>query len=415
MVSAARPAPRRCGIFLSLPSARPISNLNRAEPMRFSLSHGLLATLGGAALFIDASLASAQSDAATSASKLSIHGYLTQGAAASDSLLVEGIGKSGTTDYRRAALLLRYSQSPNDALVIQVAHRRLGDSPTMAFEENIKVDWAFYERRWNENTRLRVGKAPIPFGIYNETRYAGNLLPFYRAPYAMYFEGAYTSETVDGAVIMQTLLPESSFRTEISAYAGSFDLTEFTQVPVGPGQFQYAVTRSHARDAVGSQLWMSTPLSGLRVGGGSERATVSDGAISRPGEKQTLDGWHAGVDGTFNRLTTRGEYRHTREGTGLYYNGYYGQAGMRMIGALSLNAQAEASDVQLRKLPQIGDLNLKYNRDYALGVNYAATSQLMLKLEGHKTKGFNVEQGENIITGKPLDGKYMIASLSFAF
>src|SRR5215212_1792338 len=88
----------------------------------------------------------ATAGAQDAASKLSVHGYLTQGAAVSDSSKVVGISKQGTTNYRRAALLMRYAQSPRDAFVIQVAHRALGDSPTMNFEPDVKLDWAFYER-----------------------------------------------------------------------------------------------------------------------------------------------------------------------------------------------------------------------------------------------------------------------------
>ena len=149
-------------------------------------------------------VAIAQQASAQNADKLSIHGYLTQGYAVSDSAHVEGIPKEGTTDYRRAALLMRYATTSSDNFVIQLAHRRLGNSPSMQFEPDVKVDWAYYEHTFSgPSTRLRVGKSPIPFGIYNEVRYVGTQLPFYRAPYAMYHEGIYTAETVDGVSVLQ--------------------------------------------------------------------------------------------------------------------------------------------------------------------------------------------------------------------
>jgi hypothetical protein len=54
-------------------------------------------------------------------------------------------------------------------------------------------------------------------------------------------------------------------------------------------------------------------------------------------------------------------------------------------------------------------------RDWAAGVNYAFRSDLVLKVEGHQTKDFNVEQGTNIYTAQPTKGRYYITSLSLAF
>src|SRR4051794_34223672 len=207
-------------------------------------------SLPALAVLLSLGVAASAASAQDISSKLSIHGYLTQGAAVSDSSMVVGISKQGTTNYRRAALLMRYAQTPRDAFVIQVAHRRLGDSPIMNFEPDVKVDWAFYERKFLGQSSLRIGKAPIPFGIYNETRYTGTILPFYRAPYAMYFEGAYTSETVDGAVLSHTFLADAPFRFDASVYGGSYDLLEFRQVPTSPTDFAYAIGKAEAQGAM---------------------------------------------------------------------------------------------------------------------------------------------------------------------
>ena len=108
----------------------------------------------------------------------------------------------GTADYRRAAIVARFAPNPTDnGLRRPVGNRRLGDSPTMQFEEDLKIDMAFYEHRFGDRTSIRVGKAALPIGIYNEARYVGALLPFYRAPFAMYGEGSFTSETINGLLL----------------------------------------------------------------------------------------------------------------------------------------------------------------------------------------------------------------------
>jgi hypothetical protein len=377
------------------------------------LSTPTLAALAGAAALAAASPLRAQ-DAA--ASKLSLHGYLTQGAGMSDSSQVIGIGKDGTTNYRRAALLMRYTQTPKDAFVVQVAHRSLGDSPIMAFEPDVKVDWAFYERRFLENSSIRVGKAPIPFGIYNETRYTGTLLPFYRAPYAMYFEGAYTSETVDGLVLSTALLADSPFRVDASVYGGNYGLLEFSQrrSPT-TGAYEYLLGKAKAENAIGGQLWVSTPIDGFRLGGGASRATMDGGVLRLAGPKETKREWHVGVDANFDRFAARSENVNIVY-PNLSYRGYYGQGGVRVLGGLTLNGQGEVGRVMIRNLPgPVSAFDIPLIRDYAAGANYAFRSDLVLKVEGHRTNGFNVEQGTNIYSAQPTVGRYYITSLSLAF
>src|SRR5690349_24364370 len=104
--------------------------------------------------------------------RLSIHGYLTEAYGVAYGGRVLGLDADGTADYRRAAILARYSIAPTDAFVVQVAQRRLGDSPTMQFEQDLKLDMAFYQHRFANGTVVRVGKTVLPFGIFNETRYA---------------------------------------------------------------------------------------------------------------------------------------------------------------------------------------------------------------------------------------------------
>jgi hypothetical protein len=375
------------------------------------LTNRSVAALVTVAFSATASVAGAQDVA----SKLSVHGYLTQGAAVSDSGMVVGISKQGTTNYRRAAILMRYAQSPKDAFVIQVAHRALGESPTMNYEPDVKLDWAFYERKFmNQSSSLRVGKAPIPFGIYNETRYTGTLLPFYRAPYAMYFEGAYTSETVDGAVLSHTFLGDSPFHVDASVYGGSYDLLEYSQVPVAPGVYQFVIAKAQARGAVGGQAWINTPIDGFRVGGGASRATMDGGLLRSNGRKETKRDWNVGVDGSFDRFAARGEYRGTIY-KNLTYRGYYGQVGARVVGPLSLNAQGEVGTAVARNGATYRELEIPLIRDYAVGANYAFRSDLVFKLEAHRTKDYDTEDNVNIFANNPGVAHYYISSLSLSF
>ncbi len=344
--------------------------------------------------------------------KLSIHAYLTQGAAKSDTGVVIGIPKDGTTDYRRVALLLRYAVTTHDRFVLQIANRELGMSPTQAFEPQVKLDWAFYEHQFGDILTVRVGQAPIPIGIYNEIRYVGTLLPFYRAPFDMYQEGSYTSETIDGAVVSHTFLPNSPWHVETQAYAGTFHYVTFSSIPDSiTGVLAYIGGRAQAQDVLGGQIWLSTPLDGLRVGGGGMRFTAIGNPFDPPTLKTPETTWQVSLDGTFDRFQVRSEYGVLKSG-GFTQPRYYVQAGARVWGPITVNGQLEYENKKDTEASNLEDI--AFDRDHAIGVNYAVLSNIVVKLEGHFTKGYNYEMPISS-HGPPIDGRYAIASVSVAF
>ena len=377
------------------------------------MSNTLRATAASAIALV-ALAGAARPAAAQGTDKLSIHGYLTQGYAVSDSALIERIPTQGTTDYRRVALLMRYATSDNDNFLLQIAHRRLGNSPSMQFEPVVKVDWAYFEHTFAKaSTRLRVGKAPIPFGVYNETRYVGTQLPFYRAPYAVYHEGIYTSETIDGLTLTQPIFSGSPWAMEASGYAGSFSYLDFITTRVSPTAYGYIGQRERASSTLGGQLWLSTPIDGLRIGGGGSRYTVQN-AFFQPGN-YSFDGWTGSVDGKFDRFLVRSEYRRMMAHKLMDYRAWYTQGGVALTQRLSVNGQSERANYIVSAIPAVtAGYKVALVRDDAAGVNYAFTPSLMLKLEGHQTKDHNIET-VLAATAAPVQGKYFISSLSLVF
>ena len=77
-----------------------------------------------------------------------------------------------------------------------------------------------------------------------------------------YDEGAYYSETIDGAVGTMTVARESSFPLTIHGYTGGWSELSYDQ-----SGSEYAVAKVRAENAVGTQLWLGTPIEGLRIGG----------------------------------------------------------------------------------------------------------------------------------------------------
>jgi hypothetical protein len=353
--------------------------------------------------------------AQTLTDKLAIHGYLTQGYAISDSHQVVGIPVRGTFEYRRAALLVRFKGSPNDAFVVQLANRELGDSPIDDFTPEVQMDWAFYERRFGSKTTLRIGKEPIPTGIYNEVRYVGTLLPFYRAPLGFYQEGSYVSETLNGIVLAQQITPASPWKLSGSLFLGSFNyLQAGTVLAPGATAPTYAVTRAAARNVLGTQLWLQTPVTGLRAGLGGERRDDYGNFFGTTPSTHAGKDWWASVDGSFSRLTTRAEYRQFSFNDGsINVHTYYGQIGYRILDALTINVQRDAMD--LRFAIPTGVQKIPYNRDYAVGVNYMFAPNIIAKFELHDSDGFTAEEPLNVLGDRAMVNDYLIASLSVSF
>lgn len=346
--------------------------------------------------------------------QFSINGYLTQAFGIADRHQTMGLTRDGTADYRRAAILARYTATPNDHFVVQVAHRRLGDSQTMQFEQNVKLDMAFYERRFSTGTNVKVGKIAMPFGIYNEVRYAGTLTPFYRAPFVIYRDGVYASETIDGAGVSQVVSGGEPWELSLDAYGGSFEGLEFGPVypPSSAPVYTGAVLKS--KNVLGGQLWLGTPLTGLRLGLAGRRQTDMGGIYERPGGAQGKI-WNASLDGNFDRWHLRAE-RAQMKTFGFEMIASYAQAGVRVLPWLAVNAQSELRDESLRFTPSSPWFDVEAGRDNALGLNLFFTPGTVLKLEGHAAKGygFMFEQITDS-SAPPLTAAYFITSFSVSF
>jgi hypothetical protein len=346
----------------------------------------------------------------------SIHGYLTQGYGFTSRDTVMGLTPQGTADYRRAAIVARYAPTSANAFVVQLGHRRLGDSPTMQFEENLKVDMAFYDHRFADGTSVRVGKSALPSGIFNEIRYVGTLLPFYRAPYSVYGEQTNTSETLDGIVASHRLRAGEPWELSTDLYAGSFDLLTFQAVvpASGPPIPTYQGLIMQSKNVFGGQFWLSTPIDGLRVGTGGRRMDMyGGGAVSptNPRTRVTAD-VSASIDGHFEKWQFKAEADRAKAYDFLAQSKYV-QLGITPVSRVSLNVQREYFDIHASPLPAT-TLLVNVNRDDAIGVNFMLDARTVLKVEQHRTNGFNIEQVFNPF-GPRIQGSYFLTSISTSF
>ena len=335
-------------------------------------------------------------------SRLQIHGYLSQAYARADQHQILGITKEGTAEYRLAALQFRYAMTGNDTFVLQIAHEKMGESPIE--EEEIELDWGFYERRFGRGTRVKVGRVQMPFGIYNETRDVGTLLPFFRLPNNYYGEGAYETEAIDGAVVIHRFAADSPWSIEASAYYGGWDTL----------QVRETVAKAEMIDALGGQLWLSTPVDGLRFGLGALRVTETEGFLPK-GVEHDQKTIHGSIDANFARFVVRGEYRHTNVEGGSSDKAMYGQVGVRVLPRLMVVVQADREKIHVPSMgPFMPAMDQTTGRDVALALNYFFRSDVVMKVEAHRNRHVAIEDGVPSFTNVPR-ADYAIVSLSVSF
>ncbi|MDA8018684.1 MAG: hypothetical protein MPN21_14680 [Thermoanaerobaculia bacterium] len=333
--------------------------------------------------------------------KVEIHGFLTQAWGTTDFVdgplsalagspteaeRLLGLEEGGTFDYRNLALQFRYAITDRDIMLLQLSHEATGISPVDDERDEIELDWGFYERRIGHNTSVKVGRIPIPYGIYNEIRDVGTILPFFRPPYSNYLEGAFTSETVDGVTLAQNFAVESPWSLDLDLYIGQFETFEFSPITFGA----LAVTS----DVVGIQLWLNTPLDGLRFGYSYQDREEEGGFFRLPDQPTDSESWMASVEAAFHRWSFRTEYRIFEPfipagllgpvRVDLELLSWYAQLGWRISDLIQLYAQVELQGVeQENPLVVNGPVDFDNRDDFGVAINISFSSQVVLKAEYH--------------------------------
>jgi hypothetical protein len=347
----------------------------------------------GAAVITGGTAASAS--AQSEESRFTVHGYLNQAYARSDKQQIYGIPKTGIWDYRTIAVQGRYALTDDDNFVVQLRNRHIGAS--LSNDQDVALDWAYYQHDFGI-LKARVGKSPIPLGMYNEVRSVGTVLPFYRAPASFFLEGI---ETIEGV----TLMHQRSFgdwSIETTVYGGAIRSRFQANAPPPVGAYLY---NAQSQNNIGAQLWINTPIKGVRFGGSALRFQ-----LVLPTDTTNNKIYVASFDATFDRAFLRAEYEPTYNIAGISetQNHYYVHGGVNVIGGLSLNGQVETATYH--------DFGIKYRQafDRAVSVNYAVQPNVVFKIEGHKNTGYNFDTFRSP-TDPPGESNYGIASLSVSF
>jgi hypothetical protein len=341
---------------------------------------------------------------AGSESKLVVHGFLSQAYANSSGAQNIGIPDVGTSNYRNAALQFRYNYSSQDAFVLQFSHSALGESPLNATHDEVQLNWVFYQRRLLDTTSMKVGKFPVPVGIYNEVLHVGTVLPFYRPPFNFYGDGAFSSETINGIGFYNTFRLGNAWGLEVDLYAGEWIFLQ---------QIEGSITPTRSRDILGAQIWLQTPIEGVRIGAAGNRSTDSNlPPPHAPTDQLTHQNGYLSFDANMEHFVVQAEYFKSVL-TDQFFDCYYGLIGVKLFdNKLGINFMAEFAKLTIPNY--VSDLD--YSEDYAVGLKYAFEPNLVLKVEHHQHKTYGVDAPPlTLLAPEPADVKYYIVSLSASF
>ncbi len=341
-------------------------------------------------------------------SKLSIHGYLSLAFGISDGHQYRGVTDDGTTELRNAAIQLRYALTKKDEFVFQISNESVGESPTNELRDPVELDWVFYHRQLSDNTTLRLGRVPLPIGIYNEIKDVGTLLPFYRPAGNFYGEGTWTSDTVDGLVLSHTLAPDAEWHLHLEAYYGSWDRIEQDGNTLSVGV-------ADIDNGAGFYLWLNTPHPGVRFGVGANRFDASGGVYLPPGVEDEEKTRYASFEAAFDRVTFRSEYSR-RTFTGGNWQAFYVELTVRLSPKLQLMGIYDLGHLHYA-IPFFATFDDDMEEAVGVGVNYAFRDDLVFKAEHHWVEGYGQieDQTVNFFFDEPLETNYLLLSLSTHF
>lgn len=346
--------------------------------------------------------------------RLSFHGSLIAGMAKSDGPQYFGISSDGTSAYRAVALQFGYKLADNDRVVVQLLHRQLGDSPLQAVEPPMAPIWAFYEHREGDWS-FKLGRNPLPRGLFNETRFIGTLLPFYRVGKDVYGE---TLENIDG-IVASHRSTVGSWGIDANLFTGGFDIKALL-----PGAAAVQTYKVRADQSIGTSVIVRTPIEGLRFGGYAHDYQTLPKATS-PNRTRTYM-WSA--DGDFEHAWARAEYSSFRQHSADAdaYHGWYGQTGIKFNEKFQVAFEHGDATTLVAFPAPIPAVDLPFSNYNGVAFNYSPTSNVRYKIEWNHQEGyvFDVPVPSFIPPTKPpfvmslapkSQSNYVIASVAVSF
>jgi hypothetical protein len=204
-------------------------------------------------------------------------------------------------------------------------------------------------------------------------------------------------------VASRTFAEDAPWSVEAHAYAGGW-----RSLAYDTWSEEYSISRVRAENAVGGQLWLHTPVEGVRFGMAAQRYDYDYEELA-PEVRE----WHVSFDATRERGFVRTEAQLQDWGSDKLYVGYV-QVGARLTPKLTLVTEVQRSrDTEVTYGEGTLPSSFEWHRSDGLGLSYAFSPSFVLKVEQHWDRGVQVEQPAHPM--RPPSFRYAIVSLSASF
>jgi hypothetical protein len=350
------------------------------------------ASLAGA--FLVASLLAAPTAHAQAESRYSVRGFGGWAFAASDNDNSFGYVASERGDWKNYYLALNVAAQPTQKLSIRSegfwSEDQRGARP--------RLDYVFAQWAHSPAIKLRVGKAPVPFGIYSEVYDVGTLRPFQLLP--QFYEGplglipkAYLGAGLTGAAPLgeDWEIHYDAFGGEIRFEPFQTDFVAGIDPATGIPLVRTLESQIVGREMAGGRLLLVAPVKGIDIGGtvfylNDVKQRIEGGALQR-----------YSVTDNSTHLNARAQYQREAFGARAEWFGvladdadvksFYVEASYKLGRHWQVAGQYETSKIVLRDGDDSIPEPIRRHQSFGLAVNYWLRPELVLKLNAYRVDG----------------------------
>lgn len=264
--------------------------------------------------------------------------------------------------------------------------------------QEVRMDWAFVDYRFNASTVGRAGRIKLPVGLYNEIIDAKFLQLSTEAPFVYQGPVGIAPESFNGMSV------NSDFQFGATGLSVDLYVGQTAKSSEDP-------TRASSNLA-GARVTVQTPINGLRLMASGYRNRFVDQADPLAPTKQTQDTWVLSSEYKNERVDLKAEYATSKIG-GVQKRAWYIQSGY----SISESWQPYVRYDALTTDTSLGSDPAYYQKDVVVGVNYMINSSLSVRGENHWNRGYALPVAGGTVA--PGDGKprwsYFTASVNFIF
>ena len=372
---------------------------------------------------------------------LRINGFLSQGYIESSGNNYLGDSLNGSFQLNEFGLTVNSAVTDNLRLGFQLLSRDLGAEGN----NDVLIDWAMADYRWQDWLGIRLGKVKLPIGLYNQGRDSDFLRPMVFLPQSIYDEGKRTLvvAAVGGSLYGNVSLGRSG-DLEYQAYYGSVDFRSDSGQARGMEQLAARIARQRHLGTVddleadnlyvyGGSLIYNPPLDGLRAGvsyftgqtdfdfdvGGVEgdaQGTMKDFVVLSL--EYAMGKWHTATE--YTEQTADREVFGTDILGGRSQGGYV-QLCYHLLDQVGMSVMydvfyADKQDHDGSSLVAQGQPDyLGWRKDLGVGLHWEVSSQWLVKAEYHEVDGAALQLTIFNPEGVERNWSYFVLKTSFNF